>query len=74
MRFRLLLPLSLLALAACTVGPDYERPQTAMAGDWLEAGRTVSAELGLPLSLKQLPNAHPADGIHMGLRGAAARA
>ena len=42
-----------------------------MANDWLEAGRSVSASLGLPLALKQLPNAHPADGIHMGLRGAA---
>ncbi|KPL69276.1 hypothetical protein SZ64_14885 [Erythrobacter sp. SG61-1L] len=41
MRFRLLLPLPLLALAACTVGPDYERPQTAMAGDWLEPASTA---------------------------------
>ena len=30
----------------------------------------VSMELGLPLNLQLLPNAHPNDGIHMGLRGA----
>jgi 2-polyprenyl-6-methoxyphenol hydroxylase-like FAD-dependent oxidoreductase len=41
-----------------------------MGGDWLEAGRNVSAKLGLPLGLRLLPNAHPADGIQMGLRGA----
>jgi hypothetical protein len=41
-----------------------------LGGDWLEAGRDVSARLGLPLGLQQLPNAHPADGIQMGLRGA----
>ncbi|HKH68723.1 MAG TPA: hypothetical protein VKA75_15250, partial [Reyranella sp.] len=38
--------------------------------DWLEAGRDVSEKLGLPLGLQRLPNAHPADGIQMGLRGA----
>jgi 2-polyprenyl-6-methoxyphenol hydroxylase-like FAD-dependent oxidoreductase len=44
---------------------------TGPLGDaWLEAGRDVSARLGMPLGLRQLPNAHPADGIEMGLRGA----
>jgi hypothetical protein len=42
-----------------------------LGGVWLEAGRDVSAKLGLPLNLGQLPNAHPADGIQMGLRGVA---
>ena len=42
-----------------------------MGGDWLEAGRNVSNKLGIPLNLQHLPNAHPADGIQMGLRGAA---
>jgi hypothetical protein len=37
---------------------------------WIEAGRDVSVKLGMPLGLRQLPNAHPADGIEMGLRGA----
>jgi hypothetical protein len=37
---------------------------------WLEAGRDVSEKLGIPLNLQQLPNAHAADGIQMGLRGA----
>lgn len=41
MRFRLFLPLPLLALAACTVGPDYERPQSAVAPDWLEPASTA---------------------------------
>jgi len=44
---------------------------TGPLGDaWLEAGRDVSAKLGLPLGLRQLPTAHPADGIEMGPRGA----
>lgn len=41
MRFRFILPLPLLALAACTVGPDYERPQSAVATDWLEPASTA---------------------------------
>ena len=41
-----------------------------LGGEWLDAGRDVSAKLGIPLSLQQLPNAHSADGIQMGLRGA----
>ncbi|HTN13649.1 MAG TPA: efflux transporter outer membrane subunit [Sphingomonadaceae bacterium] len=41
MRFRLFLPLPFLALAACTVGPDYERPQSAAAPDWLEPASTA---------------------------------
>lgn len=41
MRLRLLAPLSLIALAACTVGPDYERPKTAIAADWLEPASTA---------------------------------
>ncbi|OJW69964.1 MAG: hypothetical protein BGO57_11345 [Sphingomonadales bacterium 63-6] len=46
MRFRLLLSLPLLALAACKVGPDYQRPHSAMADDWLEPASTapVSAD------------------------------
>jgi 2-polyprenyl-6-methoxyphenol hydroxylase-like FAD-dependent oxidoreductase len=41
-----------------------------LGGEWLEAGRDVSQKLGLPLNLQKLPNAHPADGIQMGVRGA----
>jgi hypothetical protein len=41
-----------------------------MGEAWMEAGRDVSAKFGLPLNLQQLPNAHSADGIHMGPRGA----
>jgi len=41
-----------------------------LGGEWLEAGRNVAAKLGLALNLQQLPNAHSADGIQMGLRGA----
>ena len=41
-----------------------------LGGEWLDAGRDVSAKLGIPLSLQRLPNAHSADGIQMGLRGA----
>jgi hypothetical protein len=41
-----------------------------LGGEWLEAGRDVSTKLGLPLGLQLLPNAHPADGIQMGMRGA----
>jgi 2-polyprenyl-6-methoxyphenol hydroxylase-like FAD-dependent oxidoreductase len=52
----------------------FDQEFTVVAGplgsDWLEAGRSVTAKLGLPLTLQQLPNAHPADGFQMGLRGA----
>ena len=52
----------------------FDKDFTVVAGPmgdaWLEAGREVSAKLGLPLNLQQLPNAHPAEGIHMGPRGA----
>jgi hypothetical protein len=52
----------------------FDQEFTVVAGPlgdtWLEAGRDVSAKLGLPLKLEKLPNAHPADGIQMGLRGA----
>jgi 2-polyprenyl-6-methoxyphenol hydroxylase-like FAD-dependent oxidoreductase len=41
-----------------------------LGGEWLEAGRDVSKKLGIPLNLQQLPNAHSADGIQMGQRGA----
>jgi 2-polyprenyl-6-methoxyphenol hydroxylase-like FAD-dependent oxidoreductase len=41
-----------------------------LGDDWLEAGREVANKTGTPLNLQKLPNAHPADGIHMGLRGA----
>jgi hypothetical protein len=41
-----------------------------LGGEWLEAGRDVSRKLGIPLNLRQLPNAHQSDGIQMGLRGA----
>jgi hypothetical protein len=37
---------------------------------WLDAGKSVSERLNLPLNLKKLPHAHPADGIQMGPRGA----
>lgn len=52
----------------------FDQDFTVVAGPlgeaWLEAGRDVSAKAGVPLTLRQLPNAHPADGIQMGLRGA----
>ncbi|MBV8653165.1 MAG: FAD-dependent monooxygenase, partial [Alphaproteobacteria bacterium] len=41
-----------------------------LGGEWLEAGRNVTRKLGIPLGLQQLPDAHQADGIQMGLRGA----
>ena len=41
-----------------------------LGDDWCEAGRDVAAKTGLPINVKKLPNAHEADGIHMGLRGA----
>jgi hypothetical protein len=41
-----------------------------LGDDWLEAGREVTEKTGTPLNLRKLPNAHAADGIHMGLRGA----
>ncbi|KIZ46791.1 hypothetical protein OO17_06190 [Rhodopseudomonas palustris] len=39
--------------------------------EWLEAGRQVSNQSGVPLSLKQLPAADPAAGFELGMRGAA---
>jgi 2-polyprenyl-6-methoxyphenol hydroxylase-like FAD-dependent oxidoreductase len=51
----------------------FDQEFTVVAGPlgdaWLEAGRDVSAKLGLPINLQKLPNAHPADGIQMGMRG-----
>lgn len=45
MRLRLLLPLPLLALAACTVGPDYTRPEsTAIVPDWLEPASSAALD------------------------------
>lgn len=43
---RLLPPLLLLTAAGCTVGPDYERPRTSIAENWLEpaAPGAVDAE------------------------------
>ena len=52
----------------------FDKDFTVVAGPlgdvWLEAGRDVAAKTGMPLNLQKLPNAHGADGIHMGLRGA----
>ena len=36
MRYRLLAPFAAGLLASCAVGPDYERPQSAVAAEWLE--------------------------------------
>ena len=44
MRFRSLPLLPLIALAACTVGPDYERPQSAVATDWIEPASTAPVD------------------------------
>ncbi|MCP1842408.1 2-polyprenyl-6-methoxyphenol hydroxylase-like FAD-dependent oxidoreductase [Bradyrhizobium sp. USDA 4524] len=41
-----------------------------LGGEWLEAGKQVSEKTALPLSLKQLPSADPADGFQLGMRGA----
>ncbi|MHC2440006.1 FAD-dependent monooxygenase [Bradyrhizobium sp. USDA 4451] len=41
-----------------------------LGGEWLEAGKQVSEKIRLPLSLKQLPSADPADGFQLGMRGA----
>jgi hypothetical protein len=41
-----------------------------LGDDWLEAGRDVAAKTELAINVQKLPNAHDADGIHMGLRGA----
>jgi len=52
----------------------FDKEFTVVAGplgdDWLEAGRDVAAKTGIPLTVQKLPSAHPADGIHMGPRGA----
>ncbi|MCB2089727.1 MAG: efflux transporter outer membrane subunit [Sphingomonadaceae bacterium] len=47
MRFAPFTPLPLLALAlsACAVGPDYERPQSAMAPDWVEPASLEPVDL-----------------------------
>jgi putative polyketide hydroxylase/tetracenomycin A2 monooxygenase-dioxygenase len=41
-----------------------------LGNEWLEAGRQVAGKIGLPLSLKQLPSADPAEGFQLGMRGA----
>jgi 2-polyprenyl-6-methoxyphenol hydroxylase-like FAD-dependent oxidoreductase len=41
-----------------------------MGGDWLEAGKRVSAKTRLPLQMQTLPTANPDDGFMLGLRGA----
>ncbi len=52
----------------------FDKDFTVVAGPqgdvWLEAGRDVAAKTGMPIKVRKLPNAHPADGIHMGPRGA----
>jgi len=52
----------------------FDKDFTVVAGPqgdvWLEAGRDVAAKTGMPINVRMLPNAHPADGIHMGPRGA----
>jgi hypothetical protein len=52
----------------------FDKEFTVVAGplgdEWLEAGRDVSQRLGLNLNMQKLSNAHPADGIQMGMRGA----
>ncbi len=45
MRFRLFATLPLIALAACSVGPDYERPQSAsVSTDWIEPASTAPVD------------------------------
>lgn len=45
MRFRPLLLLPLVVLAACTVGPDYQRPASvARSADWLEPASTAPVD------------------------------
>lgn len=44
MRLRLIATLPLLALAACKVGPNYERPQSAASTEWLEPAATAPVE------------------------------
>ena len=44
MRLRLIAALPLLALAACKVGPNYERPQSAVSSEWLEPAVTAPVE------------------------------
>jgi NodT family efflux transporter outer membrane factor (OMF) lipoprotein len=45
MRFRPLTVLPLIALAACTVGPDYERPQSiASSSEWIEPASTAPVD------------------------------
>ncbi|MBV9561109.1 MAG: FAD-dependent monooxygenase [Bradyrhizobium sp.] len=52
----------------------FDRDFTVVAGPlgdvWLEAGRDVAERTGLKINVQKLPNAHDADGIHMGMRGA----
>jgi 2-polyprenyl-6-methoxyphenol hydroxylase-like FAD-dependent oxidoreductase len=52
----------------------FDKDFTVVAGPqgdvWLEAGRDVAARTGMPIQVQKLPNAHPNDGIYMGLRGA----
>jgi 2-polyprenyl-6-methoxyphenol hydroxylase-like FAD-dependent oxidoreductase len=52
----------------------FDKDFTVVAGPqgdvWLEAGRDVAAKTGMPIQVHKLPNAHPNDGIYMGLRGA----
>lgn len=38
---------------------------------WEAAASTAARTLGVPVLYKRLPRANPADGIHMGMRGAA---
>lgn len=38
---------------------------------WEAAASTAAAQLGIPVQFRCLPRAHPADGIHMGMKGAA---
>lgn len=43
--YRLLPLLALAALSACTVGPDYQRPESKAAPDWLEPGTPGQVDL-----------------------------
>lgn len=38
---------------------------------WEAAASTAAETLGIPIEYKRLPRANPADGIHMGMKGAA---
>jgi len=44
--FPLLLTAAILPLAGCTVGPDYQRPETAASGQWIEPAAPGDLAIG----------------------------